>query len=492
MATIPEPDRPPFRVLEVVVLTALAAFLRGGMLLSTIDTPGDGPVKALLAHEWASAPRLVLHGVWLPGYLYLTGLVSYFLPMWIALRLFNAIVGTPTVPVIFMGVAQAFGPSTGLLAAALVAVLPLHVELSASSLSEASAIFELLLGMALLTMAARSHGRRRAVLTGLAISALVLASATRYEVWFLLPLFPGYYWLRTRDWVMASAMAALLFAFPAAWTVGNHTYEGNALLGFGAAIHDRSFRGADVGVPLTRAANLLVTDFARHLGWVFVVLLVLGVFMECRSLVAGRLSPERILYLAVALALLAGTAAFTGLRGLTLTNRRLLIAFVFSMPIAARPMFASWLPLKRRGVWLVIAVAVIYTLGSSPTGRMESAWITRAKPQRIIGFQEWIRNTSWRDQPLVFTRVDWEPTYLPYYFPAWATRLMIVSDWTADRFISDWTHSQRPALLVTQRGDEAYVERFVRVTGIAVERERLVHRLGDLEVYELATSHLTR
>jgi hypothetical protein len=165
MATIPEPDRPPFRVLEVVVLTALAAFLRGGMLLSTIDTPGDGPVKALLAHEWASAPRLVLHGVWLPGYLYLTGLVSYFLPMWIALRLFNAIVGTATVPVIFMGVAQAFGPSTGLLAAALVAVLPLHVELSASSLSEASAIFELLLGMALLTMAARSHGRRRAVLT---------------------------------------------------------------------------------------------------------------------------------------------------------------------------------------------------------------------------------------------------------------------------------------------------------------------------------------
>jgi hypothetical protein len=110
----------------------------------------------------------------------------------------------------------------------------------------------------------------------------------------------------------------------------------------------------------------------------------------------------------------------------------------------------------------------------------------------IIGFQEWIRNTPWRDQPLVFTRMDWEPTYLPYYFPPWSTRLMIVSDWTVDRFISDWTHSQRPALLITQRGDEAYVERFVRVTGIAVERERLVHRLGELEVYGLATSYLTR
>ena len=44
----------------------------------------------------------------------------------------------------------------------------------------------------------------------------------------------------------------------------------------------------------------------------------------------------------------------------------------------------------------------------------------------------------------------------------------------------------RPALLVTQRGDEAYVERFAKVTGRAVGPERLVHSDRAVQVYELA------
>ena len=44
----------------------------------------------------------------------------------------------------------------------------------------------------------------------------------------------------------------------------------------------------------------------------------------------------------------------------------------------------------------------------------------------------------------------------------------------------------RPALLVTQRGDEAYVERFTKVTGRAVGPEGLVHGDRAVQVYELA------
>ena len=486
MATLAGRDGSPFRVIDIVALTTLAAFLRGRLLLSTIDTPGDGPAKAWLALNWANAPHVVLHGIWPPGFLYLTGLVSYVLPIWIGLRLFNALVGTATVPVFFTTVGRVFGPPTGLIAAAFIAVFPLHVELSASSLTEASAILEVALGVAFLTMAAQPGARRPAMLNGLAIGCLVLASMTRYEAWFLLPLFPGYYWLRTGHWRRALGMAALLFAFPVAWTIGNHVYEGNALLGLRSATHDPSF--GHVGVPFTSAAKMLVMHFATHLGWVVVVFFALGLVMECRSLVAGRLSPERILYLAIVLVLLAGSGVFAMIRGATVTNRYLLFGFAFSLPMAALPISAGLQRMKRHGLWLVIVLLAMYTAGSSLwTGRMETAWVTRAKPESIIRFEEWVNKTPWRAGAMIFTRMDWQPTYLAYYFPAFAGRAIIISEWLDDTVLQRWTQAVQPALLVTQRGDEAYVQRFVRVTGIAVAPERLVYRNGDVRIYELPT-----
>ena len=61
----------------------------------------------------------------------------------------------------------------------------------------------------------------------------------------------------------------------------------------------------------------------------------------------------------------------------------------------------------------------------------------------------------------------------------------MVSEWIDDAELRDLVQLAQPALLVTQRGDEAYVERFARVTGMAVEPARLVQRHGEIEVYEL-------
>jgi hypothetical protein len=69
--------------------------------------------------------------------------------------------------------------------------------------------------------------------------------------------------------------------------------------------------------------------------------------------------------------------------------------------------------------------------------------------------------------------------------------MLIISEWVPDNALRSMTKVLRPALLVTQRGDEAYVERFVKVTGIAVDRGRLVHRDSDVEVYELVISGST-
>src|SRR5262245_24525455 len=212
--------------MDVAALTILAALVRLVMLVSTVDAPGDGPVRALMAYSWAKAPHVVLHGVWPPGFMYATGLVSSVLPVWIAGRLLNVALGTATVPLVFLAVAPAFGPVTAILAAAIVAVFPLHVELSASSLSEVSAVFEILLGMVFLMIAAaaRTHGRGHTIPFALAIGGFATASMTRYEVWCLLPVFPWYYWLRTRNAGGTATMAALLLAFPVTWLIGNQVY----------------------------------------------------------------------------------------------------------------------------------------------------------------------------------------------------------------------------------------------------------------------------
>ena len=162
-------------------------------------------------------------------------------------------------------------------------------------------------------------------------------------------------------------------------------------------------------------------SLGAYLGWVVVILFVVGLAMEVRSLVARRLSPERILHLAIALLSLASMGAFAVPRGETLVNRYLLFSFAFAIPIALVPVSPYLRQLGRWGLALVIALALSYTVGSAAlTGRMETGWVTRVKPEGIIRFAEWMNNSPWRDEAVVFTRMDWQSTYIPYYYPSFA------------------------------------------------------------------------
>src|SRR5262245_3229728 len=108
---------------EVIILTVVGCLVRVATFIWTVDAPGDGPTKALMAYLWAKDPSLGLYGVWPPGYLYLTGLVSGVIPMpWVALRLLNVVIGAATVPVLYMAVAPVFGPVVGIIGAALITV----------------------------------------------------------------------------------------------------------------------------------------------------------------------------------------------------------------------------------------------------------------------------------------------------------------------------------------------------------------------------------
>ena len=129
----------------VLVLTLAALLLRSAAAWLTIDVPGDGVSRALDAYDWSRSPTLVWGGGWLPGFTYLAGTVSFAIPdPMIAPRLVNVILGTASVPLLYAGARRIAGHAAALAAAVILAVLPLHVGLSASSLTEAGFVFAML------------------------------------------------------------------------------------------------------------------------------------------------------------------------------------------------------------------------------------------------------------------------------------------------------------------------------------------------------------
>jgi 4-amino-4-deoxy-L-arabinose transferase-like glycosyltransferase len=150
-------------------LTALALSLRLVALTHWIDAPGDGVVYAKVADDWARSPYLPIHEIfskWLPGYVALTGLFGILVPdPWISPRILNVILGTCSVPVFFLLVRTVYGPVVALFSALFLAVLPLHVALSATSMPDVSIVVEILAGTALLIRAAEGTKTRTLYLT---------------------------------------------------------------------------------------------------------------------------------------------------------------------------------------------------------------------------------------------------------------------------------------------------------------------------------------
>src|SRR5206468_1583485 len=150
----------------------------------------------------------ITSGFWPPGLLYVVGVVNLagIGPLH-AGRIVALAVGTLTVPAFEALVERVFDRTTGWLAAMALAALPLHVELSASSLSEAAA----------------------------AVAAIVVVAA-----------------------------------FPLLWTAGNALATGDPLFGFTMARRGAGMEGV-VAIAVGASLQLLAHHAAREVGVVVAV-----------------------------------------------------------------------------------------------------------------------------------------------------------------------------------------------------------------------------
>lgn len=446
------------------------------MLVGTYDVAGDGPTRAIEAYQWSVAPWLPTSGVWPPGFLLLHGPANWFFPAPVVVsRIVNVALGTLTVPVFYLLVRRAFGSRAALVAAWALALWPLHIELSASSLAEAAFLFEIFTGLLLFDI---GLDRRRTLALAAGVFCLVWASMTRYEMWWFLPVIPTYALWRRQDVRIAAGLAAALAMFPAAWLVGNHIASGDALAGFSGAIHGAAVEGA-VETRIRDAAAALCSLAIEETGWPIFVLLFVGCFVVAGAI--RRTTGAGVLYVIVTMIFWAASLYFASLRGQSMQSRYVLLGVALVLP--AMTAAFSWLPDRLCG----IVVVAVLLLSFASTGRYDRhRWVTGVPPVEMQNVARWVASSPYHEAFVVLTDMSWTASYFAIFWPEAAERRAIISDWVDDSMVSFNVLDRRPALLVTRDEDRAQQSRIERVLGTPITSATLVYQSGSAKVFDIS------
>jgi 4-amino-4-deoxy-L-arabinose transferase-like glycosyltransferase len=462
------------------MLFLAALFLRLGLLLVSVDMPGDGPSRAFMAYAWSKSPYFVTHSGWPPGFLYIPGVFNFVVhgPLF-STRIFNLILGSFTIPLYYLLIRRVYNRGVALFASLLLVVFPLHVGLSVSSLAEISFLFATIASMVLLT--GTSEGQKGWARLGLSFFCLSWAQMTRYEAWWVTPAFALYCWSKTQRVGRAILTLFIFLLVPSAWMLGNYFYTGKALLELHTVRHGASLMNAQ-RLDLLEALNFLGSMAVFHLGEILIVVMVGGVIWQLVLIARSANKPEQVLYIAVVCLYWLGMVYLAMNIGATVWNRFLLFGFVISLPLVFLPFIGPWM-YHRRSLAMIVCV-ILVAVGISTFPRQRPLWVTVQRPTEIKNLVAWLKESPYRNDPLLVTDMGWQATYIPLYFPE--VRMGMVSPWVEDDEVYDFLQNQPPALLITRAGESGLQARIEKILGKAIAEHRLVHKEGAINVYLLA------
>lgn len=471
-----------YESLFLICLVSVAFVLRLMGIIFYIDVPGDGPTRAIIAYNWFQSPYFSTHGAWPPGFMYLAGIFHFLVgdPV-VSTRILNLILGTLTVPFFYLLVRKVYGPSAAVFSALILVILPLHVALSATSLTEASFLFEMIAGMVFLIIASERIKGQMLYLS-LSLLCIYLALMTRYEAWPLIPLFPSYYFWKTRKAPIAILILLILLSFPATWILGNYLHTGDLFYGFSAAKIGAEAVGAQV-VDLVSAIKIIGRKTITHLGWIISIAVACGVILQLIQAIKGKIDMERTLFTLVIFIFWSVMLYFAMVRGSSLFDRYLLFGIVMALPFAAFPFISHFNAYRQ---WLgVVTLVAIASLGVSMFSHRTFMYVTQKQPSEIKKIAAWLQDSSYSDDPVLLTKMGWQSTYLPLYLPEVASRYLIVSFWVEDSTVKEFLRDQKPSILITREGDEEFQSRIEALLGREISIEELVYKEGSINVFVL-------
>ena len=462
----------------LLVIVVAGALLRAVVAWLTIDIPGDGPTRAIYAYRWSLSPELIRSGIWLPALTYLAGALNILIPDPLTVpSLINVTLGSASIPLLYAVTRRMHGAVVGLAAAALLAILPLHVGLSTSSLSEAGFVFAML-GVLWSAFGAAERNGSKWCLALLAFFG-VFGEMLRYEAWVLLPIVVAYVAHQRRSFPAALGLTAILLCFPVFWSLGNYAKSGDALLGFTSAITDPNTMDP---VPPHVAALLIGRGARRQLGDLAPVILVLGVLHAAVAVARRKARPEQVLHFALVAMAWAMLSSLAMRMGSHLWGRYLILAIVLALPLATgwmRSLVPGW-----RSVAGLAALCVL-SFAFAQVAYHPNLFVTRHHPVEIQELATWLAGSEYRDDAIVLTRLGWRSGFVKLYRPALLDRSLVVSNYLSDEGLRNFLRSRRPTLLVTGPGDDVPRERVERALGTAVTNKQPVKTIRDLVVFDI-------
>ena len=470
-----------------LALITLAGFgLRLYAFTRFMDIPGDGPTKAMYAYNWSQSPQFFWHGIWLPGFEYLTGVFSFIVkdPL-ISIRVLNLAVGLLTVPVFYFFVRRIYGHISGLVAALILALLPVHVSMSVTSHTEATFLFEVLAGLLLFIMGTDDGPHRKLCMVA-SIFFMCLATMTRYEAWLLIPFFPLYYFLKTRTWLKSALILILLCLLPLAWSVGNYIYSGHFFLGFTAA-EDPTWSKS---VGLFHATKILGRITVQQIEWTLVILAGWGLAMQLFQIAKRKCkSLEIMLHIVITLFYWSVMLKFAMARGETLQTRYLLFPIVMILPFVMIPL-SAYLTNYSRQFWVFTAfilicfalpkIAIYYPVND----------LTAKRPVEIEKLAEWLQHSSYKHQSVLMTNMQGQSTYLPLYYrdigPHDVGHFIYYQHvGMSNQRLKKYLDTKHPSLLITCKQDQDLVLHIEHILGKPFNLSHPIHTQGRIDVYDI-------
>lgn len=460
------------------LVTAGGLVLRLAVMLLYVDIPGDGPSRAALGYQWLMEPRFVLDGHWLPVSEILVGLASLAVPdPRLAARLLSVLAGTASIPLLARTVSRMMGLTTGLAAAVLLAVLPMHVALSASSLADAVHLCMLLLvlHLAMGLPDSRHPGWRTACL----LLAGFVATGIRYEAWLLLPALGLFFLLSGAGILRSTALVAGLAVFPAIWIMAALGGPAGLIEAYNfVAVSGASIGGYAVGWQQGLTIALVQTD--RLLGSAVLILAVAGLLLSPALLADRERRPALVAWLTMLLGAVLLLVMLAAERGDSFVDRYTTTAAVLLLPFA----FWALVPATAGGARRVlIPISLCATVLLSTWRDPPELYLTESYSRDVQNLAAWLNDRP-RDEPLLLTRMGWQSSYLPLFHRMARDQYRIVSWYLPEEAMRAWLRRREPRLLVTRDGDEAFLLR-VQAEGWQPSAEP-IKRFGRLRVHSLA------
>jgi len=477
----------------VLLLTGLALLIRTAGLFYWMDIGGDGPAKAMYAYNWYKSPYIQTHGVWLPGFMYLTGSFSFIVsnPL-ISIRILNLILGTVTIPVFYILIRRVNNHISAFFGACILAFLPLHIGLSVSSLTEVSFILEIILGILFIILATEER-RNQNVYLGASLLCICLAQMTRYEAWIFIPFFPSYFYWKTRKLSIAILLIFLLSIFPATWMIENYLQYGDFLIGFTAAQDEAWAR--EVG--FFRALKTMGKMSVLQLEWTILILASWGVVLQCLKLLKRKSDAEQTLLLGMTLFFWVVMLRFAVTRGSSFQDRFLLLGLVMLLAFPILPLL-SYLASEQKILLGTIGFILVTFILPKILVYYPVRDVTINKPVEIERVASWLRKGPYRCSSILMTKIKGDQsTFLPLYFPDVGPRFPDISAkgqsyfnyWrrssVADSRVKRFMIERRPCLFITSDSDYGLQQDIERALGRKMLLGNPVHREGHIKIYDI-------